>query len=213
MLVYCPTRSNKRRSEACRQVPVLEICENRLLLSLPGLLQGIVYISGTSQVLPNATVSLENLNDDSTQSMLTGPSGVYCFQNLSPGLYRITETPPAGYVNDSTQPNSPLTKILNQTPSSIDVQLSDLSQLQVSYSSRNKEVLTLNNNGEVATGYVGQGNITVNEPDVSYTTPLFPTFCVDFSRELSLNNSNEPYQAASVTGTKLLGSVLQVLPI
>ena len=199
MLAYRPTRSMKRRSAVRRQAPVLEICEDRLLLSLPGLLQGVVYISGTSQVLPDASVSLEDLNDPSlNQTTTTNANGVYSFQNLSPGPYRITETPPTGYVNDSSQPNSPLTKILNQTPSSIDVQLSDLSQLQVSYPSRNEEVLTLNNNGEVATGEVGQANITVNEPDVSYTTPLFPTFCVDFYRDLFLNESNVPYQAESL---------------
>ena len=126
---------------------------------------------------------------------MTDASGAYLFQNLPSGSYRITETPPSGYVNDASQPNSPLTPIISQTSNSIEVQLSDPSQLQVSYPSHNKETLTITSNPPLSTptGLVGQLNITVNEPDISYTTSLFPSFCVDLYRDIYTGDTNLPY--------------------
>ncbi len=179
--------------------PRIEICEQRTLLASTGFLQGVVTLNGTSQGQAGAIVQLYNLNSPTTpiQTITTGASGVYLFQNLPSGNYKITETPPAGYVNNGvpSQSESPLTPISGPTSSSIDVQLSDPSQLLVSYPSRNKEILTVSATPPInpATGLVGQMNITVNEPDISYTTSLLPSFCVDLYRDIHSGDTNLPY--------------------
>ena len=118
--------------ESRSRVVNVESCEPRVLLANTGILQGVVLISGTSQGLAGATVQLESLpNQTILQTMTTGANGVYQFEGLAPGNYRIVETPPAGYVNGQTDTNnSPLTPILGSTSKSIDVQLGDFGQLQ-----------------------------------------------------------------------------------
>ena len=191
------SRSRSREARSRTRSPRLEICERRTLLASSGFLQGVVTFSGTSQGQAGATVTLYNLSAPTIpiQTTTTGASGIYLFQNLPSGSYRITETPPSGYANDTSQPNSPLTPILNQTSSSIDVQLSDSTQLLVSYPSHNKETLTVSSTPPISpsTGLVGQLNITVNEPDISYTTPLFPSYCVDLYRDIFTGDTNLPY--------------------
>ena len=95
------------------------------------------------------------------------------------------------------QSESPLTPFISggQTASSIEVQLSDPSQLQVSYPSHNKETLTIVSNPQItpAEGLVGQLNITVNEPDIGYTTSLLPSFCVDLYRDIYTGDTDLPY--------------------
>ena len=184
----------KRRA----RTPGVEAFEPRLLLASSAFLQGIVTISGTSQPQAGATILLHSLDSPPSiadQSTTTNAQGAYLFQNLPSGKYQITETPPAGYVNESapTQPNSPLTPITPVSTSTIDVQLSDPSQLLLSYPTNNKETLTLTSNGLTQAGRVGQLNITVNEPDINYTTSLFPSFCVDFYRDIFTGESNLPY--------------------
>jgi protocatechuate 3,4-dioxygenase beta subunit len=132
------------------------------------------------------------------QTVTTDANGVYSFSSLPSGQYRITETPPTGFANDASHANSPLTKILAQTPQSFDVQLSDFSQLQTSYVSRNSELLTAVANGDVGLSNVGQMNLTVTEPDVSFTTPTFASLCVDFYRDIHLNDSNLPYDGETL---------------
>jgi hypothetical protein len=186
---------NRRRVRARATAPGIELCEARLLLADNAFLQGIVTDSVTSLPLAGATVMLHKLDSPPIpdEMVTTAADGLYQFQNLPPGQYRITETPPAGYVNDGTQSDSPLTKILNQTSSSIDVQLSDPTQLQLSYPSHNKEVITTTTNGLVTTSLTGQSNISINEPDVGYTSPLFPSFCVDKYRPIATGDQNLPY--------------------
>jgi uncharacterized cupredoxin-like copper-binding protein len=166
-----------------------------VLLAGTGFLQGIAYLSGTSQGLAGATILLHKLDLPSIpdQSVTTDATGTYLFQNLPSGKYRLTETPPPGFVNDQSLPDSPLTPILGQTSSSIDVQLSDPSQLLLSYPSHNKEVLTTTNNGATHQSLVGQLNITVTEPDINFSTPLFPSFCVDYFRDIFTGEQNLPY--------------------
>jgi SdrD B-like domain len=191
------SKSREARSRWQTRSPRIEICERRMLLASNGFLQGIVSLSGSSQGLAGASIQLQKLDSPSipNQTTTTNASGAYLFQNLPSGKYLITETPPSGYVNDASQPNSPLTPIISQTSSSIEVQLSDPSQLQVSYPSNNKEPLTITSNPPLSTptGLVGQLNITVNEPDISYTTPLFPSFCVDLYRDIFTGDTNLPY--------------------
>ncbi|MGC8639402.1 MAG: SdrD B-like domain-containing protein [Isosphaeraceae bacterium] len=156
-------------------------------------------MSGTSQGLAGATVLLHKLDSPSIpdQSVTTGASGVYLFQNLPSGEYQLTETPPAGYVNDTlpVQTASPLTPISNPNTSSnsVDVLLGDPSQLLISYPSHNKEELVVNNNGLTHDSLVGQLNITVTETDTNYTSPLFPSFCVDFYRDINTGDTSRPY--------------------
>ncbi len=181
----------RRRSEA----PRLELCEQRILLAATDFLQGVVTVTGSGQDLAGATVVLHKLDTPSIpdQTVTTGTSGAYLFQNLPAGSYQITETPPAGYVNYASQPNSPLTPILGQTASTINVQIGDASALQLSYPSHIKEQLTLTANGTTQTGLVGQLNVTVSEAGINYTSPLFPSFCVDFYRDIFTGNTNLPY--------------------
>ncbi len=150
-------------------------------------------------------MSLDSPPSIPDQSTTTDAQGAYLFQNLPSGKYRITETPRSGFVNDSapTQDMSPLTPLTPVSNSTIDVQLSDPSQLQLSYPTNNKETLTLTNNGLTRQGLVGQLNITVTERDISYTTPLFPSFCVDFYRDISTGQSGLPYSMEPLdTGLK-----------
>ena len=138
----------KRRAPRLKpraQTPRVEAFEPRLLLASSAFLQGIVTVSGTSQPLAGATVLLQSLDSPRrfpTRAQRLTPREFICSRISPAAQYRITETPPSGYVNDSAQPNSPLTPILNQTSSTIDVQLSDPSQLLLSYPSHNKENLT-----------------------------------------------------------------------
>jgi hypothetical protein len=154
------SKTREARSRTRTRSPRIEICERRTLLASNGFLQGIVSLNGSSQGQAGATVQLYNLNSPTIpiQTTTTDASGAYLFQNLPSGSYRITETPPSGYVNDASQPNSPLTPIISQTTNSIEVQLSDPSQLQVSYPSNNKENLTITSNPPLSTptGLVGQ---------------------------------------------------------
>jgi len=193
----CKSSEARKRSRMRTCSPRIEICERRVLLASSGFLQGVVSLNGTSQGLPGAIIQLYELNSPSIpiQTTTTDANGVYLFQNLPSGSYRITETPPAGYISDTSQPNSPLTPILGQTTSSIDVQLSDPSKLQLSYLTHNKEILTLSNVPPLPDPLllVGQMNISVNEPDINYTTPLFPSFCVDLNRDISTGQTNLPY--------------------
>jgi hypothetical protein len=179
---------------------MLEIFEDRLLLASTGLLQGVVTQSATSQPLPNATILLHKLDTPPIpdQNATTDANGVWSFTGLPSGQYRITETPPAGFANDTSNANSPLTPILAQTPQSFDVQIGDFSNLTANYVSRNTVLLETNANGDVGTSQVGQFNFTVTEPDISYTTPLFPSFCVDYFRDVHLGETNLPYQAESL---------------
>ena len=39
----------------------------------------------------------------------------------------------------------------------------------------------------------------VTEPDINYTTSLFPSFCVDLNREISTGESNLPYSMKTLT--------------
>ena len=183
------------------QRPKVEALEPRLLLTTPGgFLQGIVTVSTASglipQPAPGAMVELQSLDVPPTitpQSTTTDANGVYTFQGLPIGTYRITEMPPSDYTNFSSTPNSPLTPILNHTASTIDVQLGDPSQLLVHYPSNNKEDLFVTSNGLTKEGLIGQSNITVSEPDIGFTSPLFPTFCIDFYRNILTGDSNLPY--------------------
>jgi SdrD B-like domain len=186
-------RRQKHMLRSC--VANAESCEPRVLMAAgTGFLQGVVTISGTSQGLAGATIQLESLPGGTVvQSTTTDAHGVYLFQGLASGQYRLVETPPTGYLNDQSQPNSPLTPILGQTSSSIDVQLSDPSQLLLSYPSHNKVELTVNNIGHTHDSLVGQLNISVTEPDINYTAPNFPSFCVDFLRDISTGAQNLPY--------------------
>ena len=184
-------QSNKRA-----QSPTLEACEQRTLLASTGFLQGVVTLTGTSTGLANATVMLQSLASPpsiSPQTTTTNSSGVYQFLNLPSGKYLITETPPTGFENDASQPNSPLTPILNQTPSSIEVQLSDPTQLQLSYVSRNTENLSITTNGLTQAGRIGQMNISVIEPDINYTSPVISSLCVDYYHDVTLGDTNLPY--------------------
>ena len=188
-----PARRHDRRV----QRPRVEAFEPRLLLSNDAFLQGIVTISGTSQPLAGATVEIQSLSDPSfpEQKTTTGPDGVYTFPGLPSGNYQLTEIPPSSFANDTapTQAESPLTPLTPVSNSTVDVQLSDPSKLLVSYPTNNKEDLTITCNGETEEGLVGQSNITVSEPDIGYTTSLFPSFCVDFYRNIETGDSNLPF--------------------
>ena len=189
---------HRRRSPCRSRVANLESCEPRVLLSgSAGFLQGVVYLSGTSQGLAGATVQLESLPSGAiVQTVTTGANGVYLFQNLPSGEYRLTETPPAGYVNDTlpVQADSPLTPLSNTDPASnsVDVQLGDPSQLLLSYASHNKEQLYVTNNGQTHDSLVGQLNLSVTHNDIT-STATFPSFCVDFFRDINTGNQNLPY--------------------
>ena len=55
----------------------------------------------------------------------------------------------------------------------------------------------MSNNGTVRTGLVGQLNIRITEPDISHTTPLIASFCVD--RDIFLGEINLPFEAKSLS--------------
>ena len=189
------SRGRKTRLLRRAQLPNLEICEQRTLLAATGFLQGVVTLTGSSTGLAGASVLLQKLDSPSipNQTVTTDSSGVYQFLNLPAGKYSITETPPSGYENDTSQPNSPLTPVLSQTASTIEVQVGDPTQTQLSYVSRNTEDVTVTTNGSTQTGHVGQMNVTVTEPDINYTSPVISSLCVDYFHDIALGDSNLPY--------------------
>src|SRR5579864_3988445 len=89
--------------------PLFELLEDRRLLSGTGFLRGTVLNDQTSVAQAGATVTLF-ASDGTTQlaQQTTGADGKYNFTSLDPGTYFIKETPPAGFVNDSTHISSPL---------------------------------------------------------------------------------------------------------
>src|SRR4051794_19110822 len=83
-----------------RTRPIFETCEERLLLSNNGFLQGIVRDSmGNSQ--PGATVKLFLGPTEVATPFTTLADGKYLFSGLAPGAYTLVETPPSGFVNSS----------------------------------------------------------------------------------------------------------------
>src|SRR6476620_999951 len=138
--------TSPRRKQRSRNLR-FETMETRHLLSGNGLLQGISYIdTNHNNVLDatdprkfGATINLyyDSNNDNSfTGAELTTPvdttttdvNGHYLFNATAPGLYRIVETPTAGYTNQNveffTQINS-ASAIDNKT---IEVRLADPTQ-------------------------------------------------------------------------------------
>ncbi|WP_165228360.1 SdrD B-like domain-containing protein [Aquisphaera insulae] len=205
-----PSRTARAvRPRRRRHAPRVDACEERLLMAT-GFLQGIVTLGTTGQGIAGAVVRLHRLDNPSVpdQTMITGASGDYIFRGLDAGSYRITETPPAGYVNGSTQVNSPLTPVIASTSSSIDVQLGDPSDLSITYEKHNKKTLTTTNNGTTHQSLVGQLNITVAQGDINATSSPFVSFCVDYFRDIQTGDANLPYSMEPLdTGLASLSTV------
>ncbi|QEH38894.1 Serine-aspartate repeat-containing protein D precursor [Aquisphaera giovannonii] len=182
-----------RRTRRDRLAPRVDACEGRLLMAT-GFLQGAVTVGTTGQGLAGATILLHRLDAAAAdRTTTTDASGNYLFTGLDAGSYRLTETPPTGYVNASTEANSPLTPVTATTASSIDVRVGGGDGLTVSYPSHNKKVLTITNDGKTQPSLIGQSNITVNQPDIGSTSPLFSSICVDFFRDIFTGEQNLPY--------------------
>ena len=193
MRLHRPNLRTSRHGSKSRSSRAPQFANPGLLLaSGTGFLQGVVTISGTSQGLAGAKVQLEPAQPAVVQTLTTDSTGVYLFQGLASGEYRIVETPPARYLNDESQPDSPLTPVVAHTSSSIDVQLGDPTQLLLNYPSHNKEELYVTNNGQTHNSLVGQLNLSITQPDINDTSPLFPSFCVDFFRDIDTGDQNLP---------------------
>jgi len=118
--------------------PLMEVLEQRLLLSGNGFLQGTAfvdtnnnaqldlgegYLAGAQIALtaPGADASLGTGDDVPVATQTTGADGAYLFSDIAPGDYRLIETPPAGYVNTGAQALSQLQPVLKQGANFIDV--------------------------------------------------------------------------------------------
>ncbi len=84
---------------------------------LPGQLSGFAYVDANNdgifesneKPLSGVTITLTGTNDlnaSVTETTTTGANGGYSFTNLRPGTYKITETPPAGYLAGKVTPGS-----------------------------------------------------------------------------------------------------------
>ena len=205
-------RRLRRATHRRRPLLALEGMEPRLLLSsTPEVLQGIVYNDananhavdpGEAQAGATVTLYLKSgavYNQVTQQTTLA--DGIYSFGGLASGQYRVTESPPTGYTNSSTQASSKLDNVTATTGSSIDVTLGDSSPNNwlLSYPTNNKVEVQFTANGTSHDSLVGQLNVSNNETDVPYTTPTFQAFCVDLNRDIFTGDSNLPYTLESLT--------------
>lgn len=134
-----PKAGIRPRSTSLAQI--IERLERRELLSSDGFLQGTAFIDSNANhaidsadgYLAGATITLYQLgNPTPLASTTTDANGAYLFQNLAPGNYHLVETPPAGYASSFSDASSQLNPVLGTTANSIDVELLDPSQLNVS---------------------------------------------------------------------------------
>jgi hypothetical protein len=201
-------KSRKGAGHQRRSALTLEALERREVMAA-NFLQGVSFHDANSDgqfnpgdtPLSGAIVTLQKLNDASfvPQTRTTGANGSYQFLDLPAGNYRLTETPPTGYLHSASQTNrSQLNRVDASTSNSIDVTVGDPTvpgTWLLSYPSRVKEgSIILHENGNVTPpGFVGQSNINVNETDVGYQTPTFASFCIDINRDIITGESNLPY--------------------
>ena len=199
------TRKNARQD--CRRADkartrfalAVEQCEERTLLSGLGFLQGVVFqdvslngqLGGSNTPLAGAKVTLFNATNTQVGSpVTTGSDGSYLFTGLTPGTYKLVETPPSGFANETTQTNSPLNPVQSTTSNSITVNVLDPTQLSVTFNSADEFALPYGgvsfdyfNNPDVSS--IGQLPITVN--GTGLTSPAqFDTYCVDLNDDLNV---------------------------
>jgi hypothetical protein len=206
-----PDQKRQRRSKLRQRGRLgLESLEPRQLLA-SNFLQGTAFLdsntSGTydpGEALSGAMITLYHINADLSLTQVglpqtTGADGNYLFTGLATGNYRLIETPPSGDSNSAAQTNlSLINRVVAHTSSSIDVTISDpgttpwkLTWPTNSQNTQNFEFIAPGF-GTVQ-GNVGQYNINVNEPDISYQTGIFPSDCVDIPRDLNPGDTNLPY--------------------
>jgi hypothetical protein len=181
-------RRGIRRSSALRScLPMVEEYERRhLLASGSGFLQGLVYVDDATRApVSGALLQLTGTDIDCNPVSLSTTSaadGTYIFKGLAPSNsagYTITETPPAGFFNSSSQALSSPTPLLGSTTQSITVRLPVPTKLVVNLPGVNVEMLATMNpvTRNSQTIPVGQINASVTASDIGFTTPTFATFC------------------------------------
>jgi hypothetical protein len=139
--------------------PVIEVLEDRWLLSAGAFLQGTAFIDANQDhtldpgdpYLSGAIVSLYQGTTVSPATLLaaatTDANGAYLFDDanvptsfgnpgLNPGTYTLVQTPPPGFVNDATQVLSQLNPATAVDASTIQVTLLDPSQIFISFNSK-----------------------------------------------------------------------------
>ncbi|MCX5676950.1 MAG: SpaA isopeptide-forming pilin-related protein [Planctomycetota bacterium] len=170
--------------------PLMEALEPRLLLS-NGFLQGTAFLDTNQNnqldageaYLAGAQVQL--YNEDGTSLIgqtTTDAQGAYCFDGLTPGAYRLVETPPSGYVNRGVQVLSQVNPASALDLRTIQVTVADPSTLTVSldiddFFVRNRyETVQVGFLDQVLSGSMGQIPCLVSGPGVSSS---YLTLCSD----------------------------------
>ncbi|MGA2254821.1 MAG: prealbumin-like fold domain-containing protein, partial [Thermoguttaceae bacterium] len=122
----------------------IEPLEKRQMLSSGGFLQGTAFVDANHDhtldsndpYLNGAIISLYQGSSTSGTPLataVTGPNGQYIFQGLAAGLYTLVETPPTGFVNDSTQVLSQLNPATSVNSSTVQVTIVDPSNVYIAF--------------------------------------------------------------------------------
>ncbi len=208
------TKGKRNRHQSGRRgtffKPFLEVLGDRRLLSSTGLLQGTVINDQTGAPQSGALVQLYQQNNNGNfvpigQPVTTGSSGSYRFQVTPGSTYQLVETPPSGYVNDSTLiVSSPVESASSINSSTIQVTVPSSVQLTLpgnQFNSSGKNFNGTNNTPGIAAFEIlsfSIDGVTAPWTDVfvgqyiasANSGPSFYTFCVDLAPGHQLAGGN-----------------------
>src|SRR5487761_2089385 len=173
--------------------PVVEAIERRELMT-----GGVGFISGTAFLdqantgllnatdpyLPGATIQLFSAgNTTPIATTTTDANGAYLFNNLAPGTYTVTETPPTGYEATAAQVLSNVEPGTVTAPNSIQVVVPNTSPLYLNYTGvmdSEYQSITEQIKGKLTNEAVGPIHASLGTaPGQTNISGDFLTFCVD----------------------------------
>ncbi|MFO0947736.1 MAG: SdrD B-like domain-containing protein [Planctomycetota bacterium] len=197
------------RRKPIRRAPFnLETLESRELLA-NNFLQGTAFfdldnngkLSAADAFKVGAEIQLFSANGSTLiDTTTTDSNGVYHFNNVAPGTYRIVETPSAGYLAVGTDIQSQLNPAIGLTPNTIQVTVIDPQSLMATFSSDYFfstgmfEVIDYEVFGTSRpTGTTSAGQLPVRLTGPGLSSPItFLTVCTDVFNDFG-NGINGPY--------------------
>ena len=185
--------------------PVVEAIERRELMT-----GGVGFISGTAFLdqantgllnttdpyLPGATIQLFSAgNTTPIATTTTDANGAYLFNNLAPGTYTVTETPPTGYEATAAQVLSNVEPGTVTAPNSIQVVVPNTSPLYLNYTGvmdSEYQSITDQINGTLSNDAVGPLHASLGTaPGQTNISGDFLTFCVDDLSRLTFGGGEQ----------------------